>query len=64
MAFGLLPEFSTPVQKPVEITGVIGPRAPKSLISRQFFEAKVRRAPFEAILGAVYPIPQGCGGRR
>jgi hypothetical protein len=48
MEFGLLPEFSTPVQKPVEITGFLAMYTPESLILREFFGAKVRRARFEA----------------
>jgi hypothetical protein len=51
MEFGLLPKFSTPVQKPVEI-GVLGRTEIKN---RPFYghlsQAKVRRARFEATFG-------------
>jgi hypothetical protein len=55
MEFGLLPEFSTPVQKPVE-NGVLRRTDFKNgHVYGQFLKAKVRRSRFEAILG-VPPI--------
>ena len=55
MEFGLLPKFSTPVQKPVE-NGVLRRTDFKNRhIHGHFLKAKVRRARFEAILG-VPPI--------
>jgi hypothetical protein len=50
--FGLLPEFSTPVQKPVENTAIPGLGTQSGLYLLHFCEAKVRKRRFEAILGA------------
>jgi hypothetical protein len=52
MEFGLLPEFSTPVQKPVEIPVDLsfGTDFGRSLL--HFSKAKVQKRRFEAILGA------------
>jgi hypothetical protein len=51
MEFGLLPEFSTPVQKPVEIRVLRRTEWKKRPIYGHVAQAKVRRARFEAILG-------------
>jgi hypothetical protein len=50
--FGLLPEFSTPVQKPVENAAVPSFRTQLGRNLLHFCEAKVRERRFEAILGA------------
>jgi hypothetical protein len=51
MEFGLLPEFSTPVQKPVE-NGVLRRTQRKNCrFYGLFLEAKVHRARFEATFG-------------
>jgi hypothetical protein len=47
--FGLLPEFSTPVEKPVENAGKLVVGTQKGLVLRHFSEAKARRSRFEAI---------------
>jgi hypothetical protein len=51
MDFGLLPEFSTPVQKPVENACVLNKGAKRSLVLQDFSKAKVWKSRFEAILG-------------
>jgi hypothetical protein len=62
--FGLLPEFSTPVQKPVENTAVrrIGTQLSRDLL--HFCEAKVWKRRFEAILGAAGLDTGEFAGRR
>jgi hypothetical protein len=50
MEFGLLPEFSTPVQKPVEIRVLRRTESKKRRNYGHAAQAKVRRARFEAIL--------------
>jgi hypothetical protein len=62
--FGLLPEFSTPVQKPVENAAVpsFGTQMGRDLL--HFCGAKVRKRRFEAILGAVVLKAGGFAGRR
>jgi len=62
--FGLLPEFSTPVQKPVENTAVPGFGTQLGLDLLHFFEAKVRKRRFEAILGAAGLEAGEFAGRR
>ena len=57
MEFGLLPEFSTPVQKPVEIGVLWRTNLKNSPVYGRFLKAKVRRARFEAILGVPPKIP-------
>jgi hypothetical protein len=63
MEFGLPPEFSTPVEKPVENAGllVIGTQNGPDL--RDFIEAKARRRRFGAILREPHQI-QPCPGWR
>jgi hypothetical protein len=63
MEFGLVPEFSTPVQKPVENTAVpsFGTQLGRDLL--HFCEAKVRKRRFEAILGAAVLEAGGFAGR-
>jgi hypothetical protein len=51
MEFGLLPKFSTPVQKPVEIGVLWRTNLKNSPFCGRFLKAKVRQARFEAILG-------------
>jgi hypothetical protein len=53
MRFGLLPKFSTPVEKPVENEGVLILGTLETPVSRHFFEAKGHGARFEAILWPV-----------
>jgi len=48
MVFGLLPKFSTPVQKPVEISVLLRTEPKKLHNYGRFLKAKVRRARFEA----------------
>lgn len=48
MAFGLLPKFSTPVQKPVEIGVLRRTNSRKLHVYGLFWEAKVRRPRFDA----------------
>jgi hypothetical protein len=50
MDFGLLPEFSTPVQKPVENADLLHLDRRNSPIYGHFLQAKARRARFEAVL--------------
>jgi hypothetical protein len=64
MDFGLLPKFSTPVEKPVENAGILAVTALEGLILRQFFEAKARRSRFEAPFRAAHPVPSGFTGLR
>jgi len=61
--FGLLPEFSTPVQKPVENTAVlsVGTQFGRDLL--QFCEAKAQKRRFEAILGVAVLKAGGFAGR-
>jgi hypothetical protein len=61
--FGLLPEFSTPVQKPVEIAGVLsfGTKMVRDLL--HFREAKVQKRRFEATLGVAVLKAGGFAGR-
>jgi hypothetical protein len=64
MEFGLLPEFSTPVQKPVENAGVLTLGAEFTHILGRFSRAKVRRRRFEAILRAGNEnLPRSTGQR-
>ena len=63
MEFGLLPKFSTPVEKPVENEALAVVRTLKGLISRHFCEAKVQQARFEAILRGSYRIQRRPDGR-
>ena len=42
MDFGLLPEFSTPVEKPVENAGILRPWYAKDRLISGLFEAKAR----------------------
>jgi hypothetical protein len=51
MEFGLLPKFSTPVQKPVEIAVLCRTNLKIRPVYGHFLKAKVRRARFEATLG-------------
>jgi hypothetical protein len=51
MEFGLLPKFSTPVQKPVEIGVLRRTDLEKRPVYRYFLGAKVHQARFEAALG-------------
>jgi hypothetical protein len=62
--FGLIPEFSTPVQKPVENAAVrsFGTQLGRDLL--HFREAKVQKRRFEAILGAAILAAGGFAGRR
>src|SRR2546425_12274942 len=62
MEFGLLPKFSTPVEKPVENEALAAVRTLKGLVSRHFFEAKVHQARFEAILRGSYKIQRALTG--
>ena len=55
MEFGLLPKFSTPVQKPVEIRVLRRTNAKKRRFYGHMRGAKVRRARFEATFG----VPPG-----
>lgn len=60
MKFGLLPKFSTPVEKSVEIEGVLVTTPRKRPVSGLLSEAKVRRSRFEATLcgpGVVPAVP-------
>jgi hypothetical protein len=61
--FGLLPEFSTPVQKPVEIRAVPGFGTYLNRNLLHFREAKVWKRRFEAILGAAVLESGGFAGR-
>jgi hypothetical protein len=56
MEFGLLPKFSTPVQKPVEIGVLRRTDFKKRRDYGHFLKAKVCRARFEAILGVLPKI--------
>jgi hypothetical protein len=60
---GLLPEFSTPVEKPVENAGKLALRTSKGRVLRHFFEAKARRSRFEAIFRERGQIPSASSGR-
>jgi hypothetical protein len=60
---GLLPEFSTPVEKPVENAGKRVMRTSKGRVLRHFFEAKARRSRFEAIFRERGRIPAASSGR-
>jgi hypothetical protein len=62
--FGLLPEFSTPVQKPVENTAVRAFGTQLGLYLLHFCEAKVWKRRFDAILGAARPEAGEFAGRR
>jgi hypothetical protein len=55
MEFGLLPKFSTPVQKPVENAGVLAFRTNFGRHLLHFLKAKARKQRFEAILGPLDP---------
>jgi hypothetical protein len=63
MEFGLLPKFSTPVQKPVENAGVLDVGTQLCPVLLQFSKAKVLRSRFEAILGVPNEIPASPTGR-
>jgi hypothetical protein len=52
MEFGLLPEFSTPVQKPVEIADLVRPDRRILPVYGPDLQAKARESRFEAILHA------------
>jgi hypothetical protein len=52
MEFGLLPEFSTPVQKPVEIPAALGFGTNFGRVLLHFSKAKVQKPRFDAVLGA------------
>jgi hypothetical protein len=56
MELGLFPKISTPVEKPVENTGFAVVCTIFTLILRRYFEAKVHRARFEALLRAPHQI--------
>jgi hypothetical protein len=63
MAFGLFPEFSTPVEKPVENAGKLAVRASKCLDLRHFFKAKAHRTRFEAIFRVPHRISSDFSGQ-
>jgi hypothetical protein len=64
MDFGLLPEFSTAVQKPVENAGNLALRTLQGLVLRQNFKAKARRSRFEATFRMAHRIYTGVAGLR
>src|ERR1700730_9590315 len=63
MEFGLPPEFSTPVEKPVENAGLLVVGTLNGPDLRHFCEAKVRRRLFGALLREPREI-QPCSGWR
>jgi len=64
MVSGLLPKFSTPVEKPVENAGILAAMTFEGLILRHFFEAKVRRSRFKATFRVASRISSGFAGHR
>jgi hypothetical protein len=56
MEFGLLPKFSTPVQKPVENAGDLRLGTELSHDLLHISKAKVLRSRFEAILGVPHQL--------
>jgi hypothetical protein len=64
MEFGLLPKFSTPVEKAVE-NAPFGRSSPgKGLILRDFLEAKGLQSRYERLFGGTRSVLQGDFGRR
>ena len=59
MNFGLAPEFSTPVQKPVENRVLRRTKARNRSIYGHFSEAKDRRARFDVFSGAPFGAMTG-----
>jgi hypothetical protein len=63
MNFGLLPKFSTAVEKPVENAGNLEVSTLKDLLLLHFFEAKAPRSRFEATFRVAHQISTGFAGR-